>query len=149
MGSAFDDLGGIAPQQLFEGFLARAVHGERLTLAVVEIEPHAVLPEHDHGNEQFGLILRGTASFRVGDETRELAPGDIWRIPSGTALARRRPRGRRGDRRLLATAGRLARPRDAGASPAPLACLDGAARGPGVCGEDEWRGRQHLAAALA
>ena len=84
MGSAFDDLGGIAPQQLFAGFLARAVHGERLTLAVVEIEPNAVLPEHDHANEQFRLILGGTASFRVGDETRELAPGDIWRIPSGT-----------------------------------------------------------------
>ena len=85
--SAFDDLAGIAPQQLFDGFLARAVHGERLTLAVVEIEPHAVLPEHDHANEQFGIMLRGAASFRVGDETRELGPGDIWRIPGGTPHA--------------------------------------------------------------
>jgi unsaturated pyranuronate lyase len=84
MGSGFDDLAGIGPQQLFDGFLARAVHGERLTLAVVEIEPHAVLPEHDHANEQFGIVLRGTASFRVGDETRELGPGDIWRIPADT-----------------------------------------------------------------
>lgn len=85
--SAFDDLAGIAPQLLFDGFVARAVHGEQLTLAVVEIEPNAVLPEHDHVNEQFGIIVRGTATFRVGDETRELAPGDIWRIPAGTPHA--------------------------------------------------------------
>ena len=84
MVSAFDDLAGLAPQQLFEGFLARSVHGEQLTLAVVEIEPNAVLPEHEHANEQFGMVLRGSASFRVGDETRELRPGDIWRIPSHT-----------------------------------------------------------------
>jgi quercetin dioxygenase-like cupin family protein len=84
MDSAFDDLAGIAPEQLFDGFLARAVHGEQLTLAVVEIEPDAALPEHDHANEQFGIMLRGSASFRVGDETKELGPGDIWRIPSGT-----------------------------------------------------------------
>lgn len=85
--SAFDRLADIAPQQLFDGFLARAVHGERLTLAVVEIEPDAVLPEHDHANEQFGIMLRGSASFRVGDERRELGPGDIWRIPGGTSHA--------------------------------------------------------------
>ena len=85
--SAFDRPADIAPQQLFDGFLARAVHGEQLTLAVVEIEPDAVLPEHDHANEQFGIMLRGSASFRVGDETQELGPGDIWRIPGGTPHA--------------------------------------------------------------
>jgi quercetin dioxygenase-like cupin family protein len=82
--SAFDHLADIAPQQLFDGFVARAVHGERLTLAVVEIAPGATLPEHDHANEQFGKVLRGSASFRVGAEERELAPGSIWRIPSDT-----------------------------------------------------------------
>lgn len=82
--SAFDRLGDLAPQQLFEGFLARSVHGEQLTLAVVEIEPNAVLPEHEHVNEQFGMVLRGAARFTVGDETRELGPGDIWRIPAHT-----------------------------------------------------------------
>jgi quercetin dioxygenase-like cupin family protein len=85
--SAFDHLADIAPQELFDGFLARAVHGEQLTLAVVEIEPDAALPEHDHANEQFGIMLRGSASFRVGDETKELGPGDIWRIPGGTPHA--------------------------------------------------------------
>jgi len=43
--SAFDDLESIPPQLLAEGYLARAVHGEQLTLAVVEVEPGAELPE--------------------------------------------------------------------------------------------------------
>jgi len=80
--SAFDDLGGLAPQQLFAGFLARSLHGERITLAVVEIDPGAALPEHHHENEQLGMVLRGTLRFRVGDEERELGPGGTWRIPS-------------------------------------------------------------------
>ena len=82
--SAFEDLAGIPPQQLFAGYLARAVHGEQLTLAVVEIEPGAALPEHHHANEQLGLVLRGSVLFRVGDEERHLRPGGIWRISSDT-----------------------------------------------------------------
>jgi unsaturated pyranuronate lyase len=82
--SAFDDLATISPQLLADGYLARAVHGEQLTLAVVEIEPGAVLPEHSHANEQFGIVLEGAVTFRVGNETRTLERGGIWRIPSNT-----------------------------------------------------------------
>ena len=85
--SAFDDLGSIPPQLLAAGYLARAVHGERLTMAIVEIAPGAQLPEHHHANEQFGMVIEGSVSFRVGDETRELGPGGIWRIPSETPHA--------------------------------------------------------------
>jgi quercetin dioxygenase-like cupin family protein len=83
--SAFDDLQSISPQLLAEGYLARAVHGEQLTLAVVEVEPGAELPEHRHVNEQFGMVIQGSVVFRVGDETRTVEPGGIWRIPSNTA----------------------------------------------------------------
>ena len=66
--SAFDDLSAIGPQQLFAGYLARAVHGDGLTFAVVEIE-------------QLGMVLRGSMTLRVGGEVRELGPGGVWRIP--------------------------------------------------------------------
>jgi len=82
--SAFDDLHSIPPQLLAEGYLARAVHGEELTLAVFEVEPGAVLPEHQHANEQFGMVIEGSLVFRVGAETRTVEPGGIWRIPSET-----------------------------------------------------------------
>jgi quercetin dioxygenase-like cupin family protein len=82
--SAFDDLQSISPQLIAEGYLARAVHGEQLTLAVVEVEPGAELPEHRHVNEQFGMVIQVSVVFRVGDETRTVEPGGIWRIPSNT-----------------------------------------------------------------
>jgi quercetin dioxygenase-like cupin family protein len=59
--------------------------GRHLTLAVFEVEPGAVLPEHQHANEQFGMVLEGSVVFRVGAETKTLEPGGIWRIPSETA----------------------------------------------------------------
>jgi quercetin dioxygenase-like cupin family protein len=80
--SAFDDLESIPPQLLAEGYLARAVHGEHLTLAVVEVEPGAELPEHSHVNEQFGMVMEGSVVFHVGEESRIVRPGGIWRIPS-------------------------------------------------------------------
>ena len=80
--SAFEDLEAVAPQLLADGYLARAVHGEELTLAIVEIDAGAALPAHSHGNEQFGMVIEGGVVFRVGDEERALGPGGIWRIPS-------------------------------------------------------------------
>jgi unsaturated pyranuronate lyase len=79
-----DDIAAMQLMQVWDGVVARTVHGERLSLAVVELEPNAVVPEHSHENEQLGLVLSGTASFRVGTETRELGPGGTWRIPSNT-----------------------------------------------------------------
>lgn len=82
--SAFADLRSIPPQMLAKGYLARAVHGEQLTMAIVEVEPDAELPEHKHANEQFGMVIEGSVIFRVGTETRVVEPGGIWRIPSNT-----------------------------------------------------------------
>jgi unsaturated pyranuronate lyase len=82
--SAFGDLSSIPARRLGEGYLARAVHGSRVTFAVLEIEPHAELPEHSHENEQLGMVISGSVTFRVGEEERELGPGATWTIPSGT-----------------------------------------------------------------
>jgi quercetin dioxygenase-like cupin family protein len=82
--SAFSDLGAIAPQQIWERIAARSLHGERITLSVVELDPDAVVAEHSHENEQLGIVLWGTIDFRIGDERRELGPGETWCIPANT-----------------------------------------------------------------
>jgi len=82
--SAFRDLAEVHPHELAPGYLARAVHGSRTTFAVIEIEPGAELPEHHHFNEQLGIVLRGSVTFRVGEEERVLEPGGTWVIPSDT-----------------------------------------------------------------
>ena len=80
--SAFDDLRAIGPQEIWNGVVVRAVQGQRVTLGVVELEANAAVPEHRHANEQLGIVLSGSVTFRVGDETRELGPGETWCIPA-------------------------------------------------------------------
>lgn len=82
--SAFDELARIAPRQVWDRIVARSVNGERITMAVVELDPGAVASEHAHENEQLGIVLRGSMAFRVGDEVRELGPGGTWTIPANT-----------------------------------------------------------------
>ena len=61
---------------------ARRVQGERITLAVVELAPNAIVPGHQHENEQLGMVITGRVTFTIDDESRELGPGGTWRIPS-------------------------------------------------------------------
>ena len=61
---------------------ARRIQGETITLAVVELAPNAIVPEHQHVAEQLGLIISGEMHFTVDGETRTLGPGGTWRILS-------------------------------------------------------------------
>ena len=76
-----EDISALEPFRIWEGVVARSIDGERVGLAIVELDPNTVVPEHQHANEQLGMVVRGTVSFRVGDETRALEPGGTWRIP--------------------------------------------------------------------
>ena len=79
--SAFDDLAEIAPQLVWTGVRGRVVGAERVTFAVIELDPDVVVPEHTHENEQVGVLAAGSVRFRIGDEERELESGATWRIP--------------------------------------------------------------------
>jgi quercetin dioxygenase-like cupin family protein len=63
---------------------ARRIEGERITLALVELAPDSVVPGHRHENEQLGMVITGSVTFTIGEETRDLGPGGTWRIPSDT-----------------------------------------------------------------
>jgi quercetin dioxygenase-like cupin family protein len=80
--SAFGGIDRHEHLRIWDGVTAQAVEGERTTLAIVDLEPDCSVPEHHHDNEQLGILIRGTARFRVGDESRDLVPGDTWRIRS-------------------------------------------------------------------
>ena len=78
--SAFSDVRTIGPQQIWSGLTGRTVHGEQITLSLIEIDPGAKVPEHSHPNEQVGILISGSMTFRIGDETKELGPGETWII---------------------------------------------------------------------
>jgi quercetin dioxygenase-like cupin family protein len=80
--SAFRPVRDISPQKLAPGLAARAVVGDRMTMAMVDLEPNAVAAQHHHENEQLGFVIAGTMWLKVGDEERELRAGDTYAIPS-------------------------------------------------------------------
>ena len=46
-----------------------------------------VPPPHSHsGNEELVYVLEGTLRYTVGDETRDLKPGDAMATPRGVVL---------------------------------------------------------------
>ena len=80
--SAFASLSSLGLQRIWDGVHGRVVHGERTTFGVLELDANSVVPEHSHEPEQLGMCLAGSLQFRVGDEVRELGPGETWAIPS-------------------------------------------------------------------
>lgn len=74
------DINEVGALRVWEGVVGRRIEGERITFALVELEPNAHVPEHRHPNEQVGICLRGSGRFRVGEEVREMVPGVTWRI---------------------------------------------------------------------
>lgn len=80
--SYFSDASELPVLRIWDGVHGRAVAGEQATLALIELEADAVVPEHHHVNEQTGILLRGALTFTVGGETKELRPGALWVIPA-------------------------------------------------------------------
>ncbi|HKW60658.1 MAG TPA: cupin domain-containing protein [Candidatus Dormibacteraeota bacterium] len=78
----FSPLAELRPYAIWNGVTARVANGDRMTLASVDLGPNVAVPEHHHENEQLGIVVHGTLRFTIGDESRELGPGDTYVIPS-------------------------------------------------------------------
>lgn len=76
----FADVATITPQRVWDGVRGRVVHGAQIPLAVVELDAGSVIPEHSHVNEQVGVLLEGSLTFRIGDESRELQAGVVQSV---------------------------------------------------------------------
>lgn len=67
--------------QIFPGVTIHTTAGDNVMLSLVEFEPHAEVKLHHHPHEQMGMLLEGELTFTIGDETRIVKPGEMWRIP--------------------------------------------------------------------
>ena len=70
-------------KQLLAGVQARTFWGERMLLALVDLDANAIIPPHSHPHEQAGIVLRGELEFNIAGEIRVLHAGDVYVIPSG------------------------------------------------------------------
>lgn len=58
-------------------------YGDATLMAEFRLRGGAVLPVHDHPQEQTGYLVAGRLRLTIDDETRDVAPGDSWSIPGG------------------------------------------------------------------
>lgn len=67
--------------EMLPGIGRRAVWLSGVMLTFFAFQPHSVVPEHQHQNEQITLVTRGSMRFTLAGETRILRQGDGACIP--------------------------------------------------------------------
>jgi quercetin dioxygenase-like cupin family protein len=77
-----DAAGGLF-RELAPGVTTRIFAGEQAMLSVVDIAPNAEGVMHHHPEEQWGVLLEGSATRFQGDEAIEVQKDDFWRTPGG------------------------------------------------------------------
>ena len=74
-----DDPSGGLKRELAPGVQTRIFAGEQAMLSVVTIAPNAKGQLHHHPEEQWGVLLEGSAVRVQGDEEIPVRKGDFWR----------------------------------------------------------------------
>ena len=57
--------------------------GDEVMVVQFRIQAGAEVPPHTHPHEQTGHVVTGRMRFRIGDEARELGPGEGYSVPGG------------------------------------------------------------------
>jgi quercetin dioxygenase-like cupin family protein len=82
-GVYFVPAGAGSHHDIFPGVAITTTAGRGMLFSFVDLEPGSVVAPHSHHHEQMGILISGRLEFTIGDVTRVVGPGDIWRIPSG------------------------------------------------------------------
>ncbi len=79
----FCDIENRESKQLAPGICVRSFWGEKMLVAMIDLEADALLPAHSHPYEQAGTVVSGKLELTIAGETRILGPQDSYIIPSG------------------------------------------------------------------
>ena len=60
----------------------RLITGEQVMLTHVYLKKGAIVPQHNHHNEQMTYILQGALKFLIGGEEMTVREGEVLHIPS-------------------------------------------------------------------
>ena len=70
------------PKPLAPGLTGYYVHGQQMTLGLVEIEAGSDLPVHQHPHEQITYIVEGQLNMMIDGQLQVLTAGMYHVIPS-------------------------------------------------------------------
>jgi unsaturated pyranuronate lyase len=63
-------------EQLNAGIGRQMLNGDGMTIARITLAAGAVVPDHQHENEQIATVVSGRLRFVVGDDEREVSAGE-------------------------------------------------------------------------
>lgn len=69
------------PHELAEGVRMFPLFGDAAMLNVVDLEPNAVVPLHQHEHEQLGLVLSGEIMMTIAGSDHVCTPEIAYQIP--------------------------------------------------------------------
>jgi quercetin dioxygenase-like cupin family protein len=65
-----------------KGIRAHVLQGEKHQLVFFEMEPCALVPEHNHEYDQWGMMIEGKMELIIDGKTRTCEKGDEYVIPA-------------------------------------------------------------------
>jgi quercetin dioxygenase-like cupin family protein len=71
----------MAPEQLNPRITRKAIHSGSMTIARLELQKDAVVPEHSHHNEQVSMVERGALQFAIEGGQKVVRAGESLVIP--------------------------------------------------------------------
>ncbi len=84
MSTPFGTFNGREPYAMFDGVGLHAIAGDQVFLGRVTYEPGTTVARHSHeATEQVMLVLDGSLTMTIGDESRELGAGDVCVVNRG------------------------------------------------------------------
>ncbi len=78
----FINLAEIKEREMVNGFRAKMIHSQNMTVVFWDVKAGSSLPNHSHTNEQITTVTKGTFQFTIEDETKIIEPGFTVIIPS-------------------------------------------------------------------
>ena len=83
--SPFKTWNGVEPFEFVDGVSLHAIGGDQVLLCRVRYEPGKRVSRHSHEDtEQLMVVIDGSVTMTIGEETRQLGPGDVVCVNRGT-----------------------------------------------------------------
>ena len=81
--TGFDELASVTEEQITEKIGRRVISGKQGSMVYWSMKAGAHAAAHQHPQEQFVWLIKGTIRLRIGGEERTIKPQDIAVIPGG------------------------------------------------------------------
>ena len=82
---SFFDIRELPSTEMLPGIERQAVWLDQVMITFFVFQPHAVVPEHAHENEQITVVTRGALQLTLDGATRILRTGDGVSIPKNAS----------------------------------------------------------------